>query len=125
MAREAERIHKRDVVARNMIFSKGEEAKFWPLYEKYQKALEKQRESSMALLNSFISNYEDMTNTKARSLLNEALKIERDAVRFKTRYMKLFEEDLSAKTAARYYQIENKIQTIKDYERTETIPLVR
>ncbi len=39
--------------------------------------------------------------------------------------MKKFKKELSSKLVARYYQVENKLETIINYEIASTIPLAR
>ncbi|MEA3413830.1 MAG: hypothetical protein U9R74_20210 [Pseudomonadota bacterium] len=116
---------KKLIVLQNMNLTEAETAKFLPVYEKYQERLSAINEKSAELIKDFAEHYEHMTNERARNLLNDYLDIEAEKNRLQKYYVKKFNEVLSAKNVARYYQVENKIDAIIDYQLVEVIPLVQ
>jgi hypothetical protein len=116
---------KKLVVLQNMDLTEAEVERFLPVYEKYQERLAGINDKSAALIKDYAEHYEDMNNERARNLLNDYLDIEEEKIRLQKYYVTKFNEVLSAKTMARDYQIENKINAIIDYQLVEIIPLVQ
>ena len=123
LAREAIQANKKLVVAANMNLNENEKEGFWAVYEDYQKDLEKILERTVVLIEEFAVNFENLSEKKATELLNSYLKIEADTVKLKKSYLSKFQKALPAQKVVRYYQIENKIEAIIDYDLVDKIPL--
>jgi hypothetical protein len=70
-------------------------------------------------------DYATLTDEQAKLLLQDFLNIELDQLNLKEAYVKKFRAVLAPKKVARYFQIENKMQTVMDYDRAKKIPVVR
>jgi hypothetical protein len=123
LAREAIHANKKLVVAANMNLNTNEKEGFWAVYEDYQKDLGKILERKVALIEDFAVNFETLSDAKASELLDSYLKIEADTVKLKKSYLGKFKKVLPAQKVVRYYQIENKIDAIIDYDLVDKIPL--
>jgi len=123
LAREAIQANKKLVVAANMNLNENEKEGFWAVYEDYQKDLGKILERTVTLIEGFAVNFEDLSDKKSTDLLNNYLKIEADTVKLKKSYLGKFQKVLPAQKVVRYYQIENKIEAIIDYDLVDKIPL--
>ena len=66
-----------------------------------------------------------MTNPTAKKLLDEYMTIETLRLKLRQAYLPKFRKALSDVKVVRYYQIENKINAVLDYELASNIPLVR
>ncbi|MDH4132667.1 MAG: hypothetical protein OEV95_12775 [Gemmatimonadota bacterium] len=118
------RADKKLLVAANMDLTEAEAAKFWPVYDAYQVELEQQAKRTIALIESYAGSYQSMTDEAADKLLTEMLAIEKDRTGLLDKYRGKFAATVSARKVARYYQIENKIRAIVNYELADQIPLV-
>jgi hypothetical protein len=116
---------KKLLVAENMQLSEAEARKFWPIYDQYQDELFILRMRSLKLIENYAKNYESMTNDMARKLLDEYLTIERLREKVREAYLPKFRKVLPEIKVARYYQIENKINAVVNYQLAEQIPLVK
>ena len=123
LAREAIQANKKLVVSANMNLNTNEKEGFWAVYEDYQKDLEKILERTVALIEDYAVNFENLSDKKAKELLNSHLKIEADTVKLKKSYLRKFQKVLPAQKVVRYYQKENKIEAIIDYDLVDKIPL--
>jgi len=123
LAREAIHANKKLVVAANMNLNVNEKEGFWAVYEDYQKDLGKILERTVALIEDYALNFENLSDKKAKELLNSHLKIEADTVKLKKSYLSKFQKVLPPQKVVRYYQIENKIEAIIDYDLVDKIPL--
>ena len=116
---------KKMIIAANVDLTEAESQGFWPIYNDYQNGIRKNNDRILALIEDFAANYEVMTDAKAKSLLEEAIAIETDELAWKNSYLPKFGKVLPAKKLVQYYQVENKLKAIIDYDLAGAIPLVK
>lgn len=112
-------------VAANMGLTEAEGKAFWPVYDEYIKELEKLGAKGLALIEDYARNYKSMTDEKAKALLDDYMAFEAEHVKLRQQYLPRFRQAIPEKKVTRYYQIENKIQAIGNYELAAKIPLVK
>jgi hypothetical protein len=123
LAREAIYANKKLVVAANMNLNEDEKEGFWAVYEDYQKDLARIYKRTAALIEEFAINFESLSDDKASELMDSYLQIEKDGLKLKRSYLSKFKKVMPAQKVLRYYQIENKIDAIIDYDLVDKIPL--
>ena len=117
---------KKLIVAKYMELTESEAKKFWPVYEEYQKDLQKLNERLRSLLESYATEYQSnsLSDDKAKKLLDEWIALDRDEASHRKTYAAKVLKVLPAKKAARYLQIENEARVIVKYDLAATVPLV-
>jgi cob(I)alamin adenosyltransferase len=125
--REKIKADKKLLVATNMELTEAEAKNFWPIYEDYQKDLQKINERLIQALHSYAADYKNksMTDEKAKKLTDEYLSIEQAEVKLKSSVVPKLSKALPATKVARYLQIENKIRAVIKYDLAATVPLVQ
>jgi hypothetical protein len=123
--REKIQADKKLLVASNMDLTETEAKAFWPIYDEFQTQLTQNNERIANLIMEYAENYKIMTAETAQKLLNESLMIEAQRLELRQLYLPKFHTALPAIKVARYYQIENKIQAILQYELADGIPLMK
>ncbi len=118
---------KKLVVATNMELTESEAKGFWPIYEAYQKDLQKINRRMANLLDSYAADFrsKSLTDDKAKKLIDEALAIEQAEADLKGTYAAKLGKVLPVKKVARYLQIENKIRAVIKYDIAQGVPLVQ
>ncbi len=118
---------KKLIVAKYMALTESEATKFWPVYEDYQKDLQKINERLLSLLQSYAAEYRNnsLTDKKAKKLLDEWIAIEQDEAKHRSSYVPKVLKALLPKKAARYLQIENEYRILIKYDLAVTVPLVQ
>jgi hypothetical protein len=117
---------KKLLVTANMDLTDAEAKQFWPLYDAYQKELEKINQR----LGSTIKEYADtldkgpIPNETATKLMNEALSVQEAELALKREYAAKIGKVLSGAKTARFIQIENRIRAVLNAEISRQIPLV-
>jgi len=115
---------KKGIVERGMNLTPAEGKKFWPLYETFQRELAvPQREYTRAVID-YVAAENSMTDANAKRLAEQVLAASIAEARLHEKHFKKVLGVLPAKKAARYMQIENKIQAVLRYDAARTIPLV-
>ena len=118
---------KKLVVATNMELTESEAKGFWPIYEGYQKDLQKINRRLANLLESYAADLQgkSLTDDKAKKLIDEAVAIEQAEANLKSTYAPKLSKVLPVKKVARYLQIENKIRAVVKYDLAQGVPLVK
>jgi hypothetical protein len=117
---------KKLIVAKYMELTESEAKKFWPVYDEYQKDLQKTNERLRALLESYAADYRNksMTDDKAKKLLDEWIEIEQEEGKRRSAFAPKVMQALPVKKAARYLQIENEYRILLRYDLASAVPLV-
>ena len=118
---------KKLVVAQNLQLTDAEGAKFWPVYDAYQKDLQQinQRLTNVILAYANAYNKGPVADDVAKKLLDEVLAVDDAEAKLKSSSAPKILAVLPATKAARYIQIENKIRAVIRYELAAGIPLVQ
>jgi hypothetical protein len=125
--RDKVKADKKLVVAANMVLTEAEAKGFWPVYEVYQKDLEKINLRTAKLIENYAADYRgnSLSDDKAKKLLDEMIAIEAAEADLKKSYVPKFGKVLPMKKVARFMQIENKIRAAIRYEVAANVPLVQ
>ena len=118
---------KKLVVASNMELTEAEAKDFWPIYEQYQKELQKINQSMGKVLESYADDNrrKSLTDEKAKKIIDEAVSIDQAEANIKSTFAPKLSKVLPVKKVARYLQIENKIRAVVKYDLAQGVPLVR
>lgn len=118
---------KKLVVAANMDLTESEAKSFWPIYEQYQKELQKINQRIGKVLDSYADDMrkKSLTDDRAKKLIDEAVAIEQAEASLKSAFAPKLSKALPVKKVARYLQIENKIRAVVRYDLAQGVPLVR
>ena len=125
--REKIRADKKLVVALNMELTESEAKNFWPIYEQYQKDLQKINQRMANLLESYADDVrrKSLNDDKARKLIDEATAVDQAEAGLKSTYAPKLGKALPMTKVVRYLQIENKIRAVVKYDIASGVPLVR
>jgi hypothetical protein len=125
--RDKIRADKKLVIATNMELTESEAKNFWPIYEQYQKDLQKINQRILNLLESYADDFrkKSLTDDKAKKLIDEAVSIDQAEAALKSTYAPKLAKALPTIKVVRYLQIENKIRALVRYDIASGVPLVR
>ena len=115
---------KRGLVAKAMDLTPDEAKKFWPLYDAFQRELAVPQSSYTRAVLDVVAAGNTVTDANAKRLIDQALSASADETRLQQKHFKQLLKVLPARKAARYMQVESKIQAVVRYESAAAIPLV-
>jgi hypothetical protein len=118
------RANRKAVIAVNLGLTDDEAAKFWPVYERYQKEMNAVGDRQLAVIADYTASFPNLQDDKAMKLIEDYLTVEADRVAVRRTYLKDFSASLPGRKVARFYQIENKIDAVLRYELAARIPVV-
>ena len=115
---------RRDIVRANMLLTETESARFWPLYDEYRAERQKIGDRKVRLITDFLAQENAMTEDAARTLANEDFAIEKDTSELKAKWYKKMTKELSERTVARFFHIDEKLDAAADIALAANIPLI-
>ncbi len=124
MTRDVIKVEKKAAITEAMDFTDAESNAFWPLYNEYQSNMYGVQNKRIAIIKEYAKNYENLTNEKADQLTKAAFSQKLEALKLSKKYYAKFKKILPAGKAARFMQLENKIETLINAELAVDIPLL-
>ena len=125
MVRDKLQADKKLAVAQGLALTQAESTAFWPVYNNYQTDQGRVLDRLLGVITDYAGTYQSMTDSTARRLLESTIAIYRDRQALMESYLPKFRAVLPERKVARYYQIEQKIRAMLDYELAAQIPLIR
>jgi hypothetical protein len=123
--RDAAKSNKKALTALNLKLTDNEGKAFWPIYESYQKDIDKVNERLVNLIMDYAKEYREksLSDKKAKQLISDYMIIEEDLLNLKKSYLNKLSAVLPDKKLMTYFQMENKIQAVLRFDCAINIPL--
>jgi Spy/CpxP family protein refolding chaperone len=114
---------KKGLVAKAMNLTDQEAKKFWPLYDKFQRELDGPRREYTRAVLDYVAAEKSMTNANASRLAKQVLAANVNEARILDRYFAELSKVLPGVKAARYMQLEFKMNAVQRFETAKAVPL--
>jgi flagellar biosynthesis chaperone FliJ len=101
-----------------------EAVKFWPVYKEFDTEYSTLGDQIVALIRTYVDNYDKMTDTVADQVATQILSIEQQRNELKKKYYSRMKNALDAVTAARFLQVENQLERLIDLQIAAQLPVV-
>jgi len=112
------------LIMNEMTLTAEEAEKFWPLHDEYRAEVKKIGNLRVKVITDYAASYETMTDEVAKQLLDESMKFEEQRIKLEKKYIKKFRAILPNIKVTRYFQLENKLDAIIDFDLAAQIPLM-
>jgi hypothetical protein len=112
------------LVASNLPLTEEEARVFWPAYKEYRAEVEKLGDRMAKLIAAYAANFQTMTDAKADAFFKDLLAIDRDRLAVREKAVPKIRAVLPGQKAARFFQIENKLDAVVNVTLASEIPLV-
>jgi hypothetical protein len=99
-------------------------AKFWPLYNEYDKGLTALADERIAFIRLYVDNYSGLTDEMATRIAVGMMDIEAKRGELRKQYFTRISQALTAKDAARWLQVEAQIEKLVDLQILASLPIV-
>jgi Spy/CpxP family protein refolding chaperone len=112
------------IIAKNVTLTSAQAAKFWPVYDAYQKEQNVIMDDQLKGIQRYIESVDTLDDAAALGLINAH--IDRDArmAALRKKWLGEFQKVLDARTAARVMQIDRRLSLSHQVQFTTKIPLV-
>ncbi len=125
MLRTLTQAQRQDVVMAAMQLDASESPLFWPVYREYRGELTRLNDRFVKLITDYAAGYQSLSDAQASGLLKDFLALQGDIVALRKKYVSRFGKALPPAKVMRFYQIENKLDTIVNLTFVEQVPLAR
>ena len=116
---------KREFIQQQLVLSKDQAAKFWPIYDAHQAALlgfnKRRLDNIMRYARAYKAGTVD--DAAATAIVEEALTLEKDEAAQMERTFHKLKKAVPAVQAARYLQLENKLRAMVRFEQAAQVPV--
>ena len=116
---------KSTIIRVNMKLTKAEGDKFWPVYEDYERDLDKINNERIAIIQYFARSYHHLTDEESEEIAKKVFKWREKRIKLKKKYYKKFKKVSSSKTATKFFQLENQVSLLFDLQIASKLPLIK
>ena len=121
----AKAAEKKVLILSNMGLQGDTKEKFGKLYDEYQIKLMKHRITELELIGNYAINYANMTDDNANKIIVQWATVEEAELVLKKDYVAKFKKVMSSADVIRYFQIENRLQLLREAQKASLIPLAQ
>ncbi len=114
-----------DIIAKNVSLTSEQAAKFWPVFEKYQKEQNAIMDAQLQGLKKYAEEFEKLDDAAALALMKTHLTQDQKMVALRVTYLGEFQKALPGKLAARVMQIDRRLSLSHQIEFASQIPLIQ
>ncbi len=124
LTRQAVETQRRVLVSGALPLTDAEAGAFWPLYDSYEKERRALDERANRLVADFVAAAPSLSDPQAKAMLDEALKVDDERLRLRRSSMDRMAKAIPPRKLVRFFQIENKLDSVVRADVSRQIPLV-
>jgi Spy/CpxP family protein refolding chaperone len=114
-----------DVMAKGLKLSADQAAKFWPLFEAFQKEQSDIVEVQVKAVKDYADHFANLSDEGALTYVNSLLERDQKMHDLRVKWLKKFQAAVPAKTAATAIQLDRRLGAITQVQLSSQIPLIR
>ncbi|HEV7365461.1 MAG TPA: hypothetical protein VGN76_06415 [Gemmatimonadales bacterium] len=113
-----------DIMAKNLSLSADQAAKFWPVFNAYQKQQNTIMDNQLKDIKKYVDSYETLDDAGALALMRAHLDRDAKMTALRQKWLGEFQKVLPTKLAVRAMQIDRRLSLAAQMEVASQIPLV-
>ena len=113
-----------DILAKNMSLTADQAAKFWPVFNTYQKEQNEIIEAQLRDIKKYVESYDTLSDAGALALMQAHFTRDAKMNALRQKWLGEFQKVLPTKLAVRAMQIDRRLSLAAQTEVTSRIPLV-
>jgi len=124
LLRKDVRAEKSDIIAKTMALDATEAATFWPIYKQYEAERQLLGNERLGIIQDLAEHFDSLNDAKAKALLERSVSLEEKKIVLMKKYKDEMLKALPAKTVARFFQVDSRVNNLVDLKVSTQIPLV-
>jgi Spy/CpxP family protein refolding chaperone len=113
-----------DIMAKNLTLSAEQAAKFWPVFENYQKEQNVIMDAQLKDVQKYVASYQTLDDAAALALINAHMERDGRMNALRQKWLGEFQKVVPARIAARAMQIDRRLSLVAQLELVSSIPLI-
>jgi hypothetical protein len=122
---EAARAERKAIVGQNMYLSAEQAKVFWPLYDEYERRMDRLEDRHIKEIKDYLDNYDSLTEEAATKKLDETLAIQKGRFDAQKEFVPRFRAVMSSIKVTRFFQIDNKLRAMVQCDIAQKVPLAQ
>ena len=114
-----------DIMAKGLTLSADQAAKFWPMFEQFQKEQETIVNGQLRATEQFAQHYNELSDKDALAYVTSLLERDQKMHDLRAKWLAKFQTVVPVKIAARAIQLDRRLGQITQVQISQKIPLVR
>ena len=110
------------IITEGMQFSNAESDAFWPVYRNYDRELVALNDDLVTLVKTYADKFGSATNTDAAAMTQKSFDIQGRRTDLKKKYYPLFAKATSPLTAAKFFQLEYRLELLFNLKLASELP---
>jgi hypothetical protein len=119
------RTQKVAIITQMMEFTENDDKAFWPIYREYEVEMSKLGDERVVLIQEYAKAYSQMSDATADALATKALDLEARRQALKGKVYERVKQATSARTAAKFLQVEQQILLLTDLQISAALPVIK
>ncbi|MBF6569854.1 MAG: hypothetical protein IVW54_13370 [Candidatus Binataceae bacterium] len=120
----AAKAERKALIGENMDLTPAEGKKFWPLYDRYEAAMDQVDKRHAAEIRAYAKAYQNMTGADAKAKLDEVIAVQQARLNVQKQYIPKFRAAISEIKTTRFFQIDNKLHALIQCQIAQLVPLI-
>jgi len=113
---------KADIINQAMQLSPTDARTFWPVYKQYDQELSMINDTLVQLVKTYAEKYGSINNVEAQDLTLKSLDVQARKIALKKKYFPLFANATSQLTAAKFFQLEYRLDLLFNLKLASQLP---
>jgi Spy/CpxP family protein refolding chaperone len=113
-----------DIMAKNLTLTAEQAAKFWPVFDSYQKEQNVIMDAQLKDVQKYVSSYQTLDDATALALINAHIERDGKMNALRQKWLGEFQKVVPARVAARAMQIDRRLSLVAQLELVSSIPLI-
>lgn len=119
------RTKKMQLIADRMQFTREEADIFWPLYRKYEVESAAINDKKIAVMEDYKKSYQSLSDAGAKDLARRVFEVDQMTLDLRKKAFEEIAEALSPKLAARFLQMERRLQQLVDVQLASAVQPIK
>jgi hypothetical protein len=121
----AAKAQRKAIVGQNMYLTEAQAKVFWPLYDAYERRMDKIEDRHIREINNYVASYKNLTDANANQKLDEVLSIQQARLQTQRECVPKFRAVLPGVVVTRFFQIDNKLRAMVQCNIAQIVPLAQ
>ena len=113
-----------DVMAKGLTLTSEQAAKFWPLFDQFQKEQDKLVQDQIDATDQYAKNYQNLSEKDALVYVNSLLERDKKFNDLRVQWLAKFQTVIPSAMAARAIQLDRRLSNITQVQLSQRIPLI-
>jgi hypothetical protein len=110
------------IVGEAMQLSEKDSAPFWRVFRDYEQENTTLNDGLVQIVKTYAEKFGNITNADAETLINKSLDLQSQRIELKRKYMPVFSKATSSLTAAKFFQLEYRLELLFNLKLASELP---